>query len=395
MAKQKKKPQQAEAAPVDAKEMGAEQALIKSFNSKFGEGSIVKLSDDRISSVKEFIDTGSYMLNDIISHGRGWPMGRVVTITGRKSSGKSTLVAHLLAGAQKLGAITVLNDSECAFDEARAKVIGVDTDQLLMADPDHLEMALDQIQNIIEVSKATGRMIVIAWDSIAATPTKSEIENEIGGGGHYGEHAKVMSQGLRKLMKLVASNRVLLVLVNQVKDKIGAAAWEPKTSFIAQNPLEFGSHVMIEVGQCGTIKDNDDIPIGIMTRAKVTKNRLAPPFLTAELPIMFDIGIDRAMEALEIGKKYYRARLKGAWNQITKPCPDCQNTENVFNTGKLVISKGCLSCAGEGIIADSRYKQFYAKDIRFIIAENPELEAYLVRGTPIPTTVAAEVTVEV
>lgn len=353
----------------------AEIQLIDNFNKKFGSGAMVRLVDDIISSVKEFIDTGSYLLNDIISNGRGWPVGKIVTITGKKSSGKSTLAAHLLAAAQKIGGLAVLLDSEYAFDAERSKIIGVDVDKLLIAQPRHLEQTLTQIEEIIAIARASNKLVVIVWDSVAATPTQSEVEGEIGEGGHYGEHSKLLSSGFRKLMKIVSENRVLLFVVNQIKQKINAGLYENPNTFIGQNPLEYHSHIMIEIAQCGIIKDNDDVPIGIMSRVRCTKNRVAPPFKSCEIPIMFDMGVDRNMEALEIGKKYRRARLKGSWNQIVMPCLMC----------KGVNSKECNLCEKEGIVADERFKQFYSKDIRGMIADNPGLENYLVKGTPIPT----------
>lgn len=351
----------------------AEVQLIDNFNKKFGSGAMVRLVDDIISSVKEFIDTGSYLLNDIISNGRGWPVGKIVTITGKKSSGKSTLAAHLLAATQKAGGLAVLLDSEYAFDADRAKVIGVDVDKLLIAQPNHLEQTLAQIEEIIAIGKAANRLVVIVWDSVAATPTQKEVEGEIGEGGHYGEHSKVLSQGFRKLMKVVSEGRVVLFVVNQIKQKINAGLYENPNTFIGQNPLEYHSHIMIEIAQCGIEKDSDDVPIGIRSRIRCTKNRVAPPFRTCEIPIMFDVGVDRMLEALEIGRKYRRARLKGSWNQIVMICQTCNG----------VNSKECYYCEKEGIVPDERFKQFYSKDIRGMIADNPGLEDYLVKGTPV------------
>lgn len=349
----------------------AEIQLVDNFNKKFGTGAMVRLADDIISSVKEFVDTGSYLVNDIISNGRGWPVGKIVTITGKKSSGKSTLAAHLLAATQKIGGLGVLLDSEYAFDVERAKVIGVDVDKLLITQPNHLEQTLEAIEQIIAIGKAANKLVVIVWDSVAATPTQSEVEGAIGEGGHYGEHSKVLSAGFRKLMKIVSENRVILFVVNQIKQKINAGLYENPNTFIAQNPLEYHSHIMIEIAQCGLIKDNDDNVIGIMSRVKCTKNRVAPPFRSCEIPIMFDVGVDRALEALEIGKKYRRAKLNGAWNQIMMPCGICLG-EN---------SKACDACEKEGVVQDTRFKQFYTKDIRTVLAENPGLEQYLVKGT--------------
>jgi recombination protein RecA len=365
----------------DLKTKSPQELLMATFKTAYGENSLVPLSEDLVSSVKEFVDTGSYLVNDAISNGRGWPVGKIVTIVGLKSSGKSTLAAHLLAGAQKLGAITVLLDTEYAFDSERAKVIGVDTDNLLIAQPDHMEMALEQIEKVVAIAKATDRLVVIVWDSIAATPTKKEIEGEIGDGGHYGEHSKILSGGFRRLMRMVAETRCILYVVNQIKTKINAKPWENPETIIGQNPLDYHSHVMIRIAQCGKISDSDGNEIGIMSRIKVLKNRVAPPFREAEIPIMFDIGIDRAREALEIGKKYRRARQKGAWQQICIECPNC------YGTAKLAKGE-CQECEKTGLLPHPTIKQFYEKDVREMMRTFKGLEAYLVYGTPIPQQVA-------
>jgi recombination protein RecA len=363
------KPKQPKVTAEDLKKKSAEQILIERCGERFGKSSVVRLADDEISSVKEFVDTGSYIVNELISNGRGWPVGKIVTIAGEKSSGKSTLAAHLLAGAQKLNAIPVLIDTECAFDSDRAKVIGVDVDNVLMGYPNCMEQCFEYIEEIIAIARAADRLVVIVWDSIAATPTRKEMEGNFGEGGFYGEHSKILSAGFRRLMKLVSENRVILYCVAQIKVNINASMFESKDTFLGQKPLEFHSHIMIRINQCGQVKDANDNVIGIESRVKVIKNRVAPPFRQNEIHILFDRGVDRAWEAIEIGKKYQRARLGGSWNEICKPCPDC-----------LGEPKNCETCKKTGIVHDETYKKFYTKDIGEMLEQYPGLEQWLVTG---------------
>lgn len=344
-------------------------SLIQStFYKSFGEGSIMALSQDVTSSVTEWIPTGSYMLDDWISGGRGLPIGKIVTINGKKASGKSTIAASVLAGAQRAGAIAVLLDTEYAFDKVRAAVIGVDPDSLLIAQPDYMEMVFMQIEKLIEIAKAANKLLVIVWDSIAATPTQGEVDGEkIGDGGHYGEHSKILSAGYRKIVNLIAHNRVLFFQVNQIKTNINAGLYQSDVTYMGKNPIDFHSHVMIEIVEGSKIKDSNDNIIGIESNVFISKNRVAAPFKRGQLHILFDRGLHRGWEALEIGKKYGRCRLEGSWNMICKECSDC-------------AGKGCATCKQFGTVQDERFKKFYTSNIDDILMENYGLETYLVTG---------------
>lgn len=344
------------------------------FYKNFGEGSIMTLADDHTSSVSEWIPTGSYMLDDWISGGRGLPIGKVVSINGKKASGKSTIAAGILAAAQRADAIAVLLDTEYAFDKVRASVIGVDPSNLLISQPDYLEMVFQQIEKLIEIAKAANKLLVIVWDSIAATPTQKERENGIGEGGHYGEHSKVLAQGYRKIARLVAENRVLLFQVNQIKTNINAGLYQSDVTYIGKNAIDFVSHVMIEIVEGSKIKDSNDQIIGIEANVFISKNRVAAPFKRGQLHILFDRGLHRGWEALEIGKKYLRARNKGAWQEILKPCVMCNQ-------------EGCNVCEKLGSVPDTRFKKFYESQIDDVLENNPGLEQYLVYGTPMTETI--------
>jgi recombination protein RecA len=357
---------------------------------KLSQGKLNRLSIDKISSVKEWINTGSYILDQMISRGKGLPVGKVVTITGKKGSGKSTLVAHLIKEAQKRGALTVLLDTEYAFDEDRAKKIGVDVSNLLIGQPDHIEDTLGQLERIVEIAETSkeDRLIVVVWDSVAATPTKSEIEGDLGEGGSYGEHSKVLSQGFRRIMKTLSNHRILFFIVNQIKVNLSAGTYGSDVTYIGKNPLDFHSHVMLEIKQISVEKE-DEVPVAILSHVKVSKNRVGPPFKEDVIRIKFEDGLDTAWEALEIARKNQRIRLNGAWQQVVIPCPACHNREwKDERTGEVwmqssgkIDKKECQQCEGKTQIIRDGFKQFYASNIDEYLKSHPGLEEWLVYGT--------------
>jgi recombination protein RecA len=221
---------------------------------KATEGKLRFLTTDDLSGVTQWISTGSYKLDEAISRGNGLPASKVVTITGKKGSGKTTLVAHIIAEAQKQNALCVLFDTEYAFDMARAKKIGVNPNNILIGQPDHMEDLFAQLEQTVEIAAASERLTVIIWDSVAATPTMKEVDGALGEGGHYGEHSKLLSQGFRKITGLLSKHHILLFLVNQIKTNINAMAFQSDVTYIGKNPLDFHSHVMLEIRQYGIEK---------------------------------------------------------------------------------------------------------------------------------------------
>jgi recombination protein RecA len=356
---------------------------------KATEGKLRFLTSDELSAVTHWISTGSYKLNDIISRGKGLPATKIVTITGKKGSGKTTLVAHIIAEAQKLGAVCILFDTEYAFDMERAKRIGVNPDALLISQPSHMEELFEELESAIKVVSSADRLTVIVWDSVAATPTRKEMEGALGEGGHYGEHSKLLSQGFRKITGTLSKHNILLFMVNQIKTNINAMAFQSDVTYIGKHPLDFHSHVMLEIRQSGIDKDGE-VPTGIMSTVKVSKNRVGAPFRETVIRIDFESGIDRAWEALDIGKSHTRVRAKGAWHQVVVPCVDCCNREwtneqtgltYLRPSGKDKQGKECKTCEGSLYVPRDDYKQFYARDIRQYLVDRPGLEEWLVYGT--------------
>jgi recombination protein RecA len=355
---------------------------------KTSEGKLNFLNSDVLSSVNTWIHTGSYKLDEIISRGRGLPASKIVTITGKKGSGKTTIVAHLIKEAQKVDALVVLFDTEYAFDLERAKKIGVDPNRILIGQPDHMEDLFGQLENVIKIAAESNRLAVIIWDSVAATPTRKEFEGTLGEGGHYGEHSKILSKGFRKITGLLSKNHILLFLVNQIKTNINAGLFQSDITYIGKNPLDFHSHVMLEIAQVSIVKENE-IPIAITSRVKVSKNRVCPPFKETILRVNFENGLDTAWEALELGELYGRVRAKGAWKQIVVPCDYCLNIEildekgvtTLKSSGKLLDGSKCQNCEGSTQVIREGFKQFYAKDIASYLSEYAGLEEWLVYGT--------------
>jgi recombination protein RecA len=351
---------------------------------------ITYLNADNSSSVKEWIFCGSYKLARAVSKGLGLPVGRLTTIIGKKSSGKSTLVAEIIKESQKMDALVVLFDTEYTFSEERATQLGIDCSTLMVSQPDTIEDLFDALESIVEIAKSSKRLITIIWDSLASTPTRSEVAGVSGEGAAYGEHSKLVSAGLRKVMGTIAENRVLFVIINQVKVNLNAYGNGDDTTYIAKLPLEFHSSVMIDIRQNGVEKGktDDDDPIGIYSKLKVIKNKVSAPFKEALINIKFESGIDTDWEALEIAKEEGRALLDGSWTKIIMDCPDCRVEEIDEETGEVtyditgkVDGKKCPACEGKKWVGRPEFKFFYGTAVREMYEKHPGLKEYFLFGT--------------
>jgi recombination protein RecA len=276
--------------------------VIGQIEEKFGEGVMMMLGEIKKVDV-ESIPTGSISLDIALGIG-GIPRGRIIEIYGPESSGKTTLALHIVANAQKAGGIASFIDAEHALDPEYAKKIGVNIKDLLISQPDNGEQALDIVETLVN----SGSVNIIVVDSVAALVPKAEIEGEMGD-VHMGRQARLMSQALRKLTAIVAKSNCTVIFINQIRMKIGVMFGNPETT-TGGNALKFYSSVRIEVRRSAQIKKAEDI-VGNRVKAKIVKNKVAPPFKTTEFDIMYNEGISASGDILDTAVKYEVVEKKG------------------------------------------------------------------------------------
>jgi recombination protein RecA len=294
----------AKAVAHDAARDSALNRAVQQIEKQFGKGAVMKLDGDQKANV-DGIPTGSLSL-DIALGGNGVPRGRVLEIFGPESSGKTTLTLHIIASTQKAGGVAAFIDAEHALDPSWAKRLGVHLDDLLVSQPDTGEQALE----ICELLVRSNAVDVIVIDSVAALIPRAEIEGEMGD-SHMGLQARLMSQALRKLTGAISKSRATVIFINQIREKIGVVFGNPETT-PGGRALKFYASIRIDVRRTGTIKENE-VSVGNRTRARVVKNKIAPPFRDAEFDIMFDHGISYEGDVLDLGVLANVVDKSGAW----------------------------------------------------------------------------------
>ena len=285
------------------REKALETALAQ-IDRQFGKGSVMRLGSDERAPV-EVIPTGSIALDVALGIG-GLPRGRIVEVYGPESSGKTTVALHAIANAQRAGGIAAFIDAEHALDPEYAKKLGVDTDALLVSQPDTGEQALEIADMLIR----SGSIDIIVIDSVAALVPKAEIEGEMGD-SHVGLQARLMSQALRKLTGALSNTKTTAIFINQLREKIGVFFGSPETT-AGGKALKFYASVRLDIRRIETLKDGTDA-IGNRTRVKVVKNKMAAPFKQAEFDIMYGVGISREGSLIDFGVEHGVVKKSGAW----------------------------------------------------------------------------------
>ena len=282
---------------------------ISQIEKQFGQGSIMRMGEDTIIKI-EGISTGSISLDAALGIG-GIPRGRITEIYGPESSGKTTLTLHIIAEAQKSGGYAAFIDAEHAMDPEYAKKLGVDTDNLLISQPDTGEQALDITETLVR----SGALDVIVIDSVAALVPKAELDGDMGD-SHMGLQARLMSQALRKLTGTVSKSRTSVIFINQIRHKIGVMFGSPETT-TGGNALKFYASIRLDIRRIGQIKEGDQV-VGNRTRVKVVKNKVAPPFKNTEFDIMYGEGISYEGDLLDLAVQADIVNKMGAWYSFNK-----------------------------------------------------------------------------
>ena len=309
---------------------------ISQIEKQFGQGSIMRMGEDSIVKI-ESISTGSISLDAALGIG-GIPKGRITEIYGPESSGKTTLTLHIIAEAQKTGGYAAFIDAEHAMDPEYAKKLGVDTDNLLISQPDTGEQALDITETLVR----SGALDIIVIDSVAALVPKAELDGDMGD-SHMGLQARLMSQALRKLTGSVSKSRTSVIFINQIRHKIGVMFGSPETT-TGGNALKFYASIRLDIRRIGQIKEGDQV-VGNRTRVKVVKNKVAPPFKNTEFDIMYGEGISYEGDLLDLAVQADIVNKMGAWYSYNKEkigqgrenakryLQDNENVRNEIETG--------------------------------------------------------------